>query len=114
MIFWVSWKSAILGVLVGAGILLIVNELGLFLRGAAGIGLGDVKMMAMIGAFLGLSGIGLTLFVAAPIAGVVSLVLLGQRQIGGRPALAVRRVPGSWGRSSRSLWDATCLRIVGR
>lgn len=75
LIYWVSGKSAVLGALAGAGLLLAANELGQLMRGAAGIGLGDVKMMAMIGAFVGLPGVVVTLTVAAPLAGAAFLAL---------------------------------------
>lgn len=48
-----GWIDALLGTLGGGGALLAI-ALGYFLvRGREGLGLGDVKMLAMIGAFLG-------------------------------------------------------------
>ena len=45
--------GSLLGVIVGGGLLWGVGEAYLRLRGVEGMGLGDVKMMAMVGAFLG-------------------------------------------------------------
>ena len=48
-----GWIDALLGTLAGGGALLAI-ALGYFLvRGREGLGLGDVKMLAMVGAFLG-------------------------------------------------------------
>ncbi len=56
-----------------AGMLWSVGWLYQKVRHRDGLGLGDVKMVAMIGAFLGLQGALLTLMVAAPLGAVVGL-----------------------------------------
>jgi leader peptidase (prepilin peptidase) / N-methyltransferase len=48
-----SLVDAILGAAVGGGLLWVVSEAYFKLRGREGMGLGDVKMMLMAGAFLG-------------------------------------------------------------
>ncbi len=48
-----SFVDALLGAAVGGGLLWLVGEGYFRLRGREGMGLGDVKMMLMIGAFLG-------------------------------------------------------------
>ena len=58
------------------------------LRGREGMGLGDVKLLAMIAAFLGLSQTLLALFAGVVAAGVYGVALLAR----GRPA-ATTRVP---------------------
>jgi len=45
--------SSLVGAALGAGVLLMVRQGWLWARGVDGLGLGDVKMLAMIGAFLG-------------------------------------------------------------
>jgi leader peptidase (prepilin peptidase)/N-methyltransferase len=47
------WVGSIFGALVGGGILLIVGIAYKAARKRQGLGIGDVKMMAMVGAFLG-------------------------------------------------------------
>ncbi len=48
-----SLISALLGVLIGGGLFMLVAELFYRLRGIEGLMYGDVKLMAVIGAFLG-------------------------------------------------------------
>lgn len=55
-----SFADAVLGAAVGAGMVYGVAQLYLRLRGIEGMGLGDVKLMGMFGAFLGVQ---LTIFV---------------------------------------------------
>src|SRR5206468_11225946 len=49
----IALAGSLLGAVVGGGLLWGVGEAYLRLRGVEGMGLGDVKMMAMVGAFLG-------------------------------------------------------------
>jgi leader peptidase (prepilin peptidase)/N-methyltransferase len=48
-----GWLASVIGAIAGGGILFAVAELYYRLRGVEGLGMGDVKMLAMIGAFLG-------------------------------------------------------------
>ena len=48
-----SWGQSLVGALVGGGFLLAVAGLYWLIRREEGIGMGDVKLLAMIGAFLG-------------------------------------------------------------
>lgn len=65
-----SFGDAALGALAGAGFIYGVGELYYRARGVEGMGFGDVKLMGMIGAFLGLKLTVFTLF-AASIAGSI-------------------------------------------
>jgi leader peptidase (prepilin peptidase)/N-methyltransferase len=62
--------NAALGVLIGAGVPFLIGEAFYRLRGIEGLGMGDVKMLAMIGAFLGWQLALFTLF-AASLVGVL-------------------------------------------
>jgi len=77
----VQWRDSVLGAIVGGGILLIVAIGFRLIRKKEGMGLGDVKFLAMIGAFLGWKAVILTLvlssFVGA-IVGYLSLRLSGK------------------------------------
>lgn len=50
---WVTWQEAGLGILLGGGILYAVAMGYALLTGQEGMGGGDIKLLAMIGAFLG-------------------------------------------------------------
>lgn len=71
-----GWLSSLLGLIFGAGILLVLNALYTRLRGHQGLGMGDVKMLAMIGAFLGWPLMLLTLLLASLGGSIVGLGLI--------------------------------------
>jgi leader peptidase (prepilin peptidase)/N-methyltransferase len=48
-----GWTSSVLGILLGGGVLYLTAEAYFRVRHEEGLGMGDVKMLAMIGAFLG-------------------------------------------------------------
>ncbi|HEY7443690.1 MAG TPA: prepilin peptidase [Vicinamibacterales bacterium] len=48
-----GWISSLIGIIAGGGVLLLMAEMYYRLRKEEGLGMGDVKMLAMIGAFLG-------------------------------------------------------------
>ena len=52
----ISFLDSLLGILVGGGSLLIISYTYYFLTKREGMGLGDVKLLAMIGSFLGWQG----------------------------------------------------------
>jgi leader peptidase (prepilin peptidase)/N-methyltransferase len=60
-----SMLQSVLGALVGFGILWAIAHLGTWLFKKDAMGGGDLKMMAMVGAFLGIPGVFLTLFLGA-------------------------------------------------
>jgi leader peptidase (prepilin peptidase)/N-methyltransferase len=63
--------EALLGALVGFGILWLVGKAGSWVFKKDAMGGGDIKMMAMVGAFLGIPGLLLTLFLGALLGSVV-------------------------------------------
>ena len=48
-----GWKASLIGLIAGGGVLFVIAEGYYRLRGVEGLGMGDVKMLSMIGAFLG-------------------------------------------------------------
>jgi len=60
-----GWLSSLIGVLVGGGVLWGMAEAYYRVRHEEGLGMGDVKMLAMIGAFLGWQLTLLTLMLAS-------------------------------------------------
>jgi len=71
-----SFTDALLGAAAGSGLLWVVAEGYFRLRGREGMGLGDVKMMAMVGAFLGLKRTLLTVLVGSLLGSVLGLLFM--------------------------------------
>ena len=71
-----SVADGLLGAAVGAGLLWIVGEGYFRLRGKEGMGLGDVKMMAMVGAFLGVKRTLLTVLFGSLLGSVVGIAIV--------------------------------------
>ena len=68
-----SLADAILGAAVGSGLLWLVSEVYFRLRNREGMGMGDVKMMLMAGAFLGLKRTLLTILAGSLLGSVLGL-----------------------------------------
>lgn len=77
-----SWLDAGLGALIGAGILILLINGWYWLRGVEGMGLGDVNMLALIGAYLGWQGVLITLSIASVSGSLVGLPLLFAGRLG--------------------------------
>jgi leader peptidase (prepilin peptidase)/N-methyltransferase len=73
--------DSVLGALLGYGIPWGLANAYLLLRGRQGMGLGDAKLLAMIGAFLGWKPMLLTVMVGAGVGSVVGLVLIALKRV---------------------------------
>ena len=73
-------SSALLGALVGGGVLFAIGEVWSRFRGIEAMGFGDVKMLAMIGAFLGLELVVITFVVSSFIGGIAGATLVAARR----------------------------------
>jgi len=71
-----GWRDSAIGLLVGGGVLWLMGELYFRVRGEEGMGFGDVKMLAMIGAFLGWKLMILTLMLSSFIGSIVGLGMI--------------------------------------
>jgi leader peptidase (prepilin peptidase)/N-methyltransferase len=78
--------SATLGVLLGGGLPYLIAWAYLKLRGAEGLGMGDVKMLAMVGAFLGWPLMLLTLFLGSIGGAVAGITMMAA----GRGSMTLR------------------------
>jgi leader peptidase (prepilin peptidase)/N-methyltransferase len=78
----VSWLEALLGVLVGTMLFVAVIVLS---RG--GMGGGDLKLGAMLGAFLGWKALLVALFVAVLVGGAMAVMLLATRRLARKDAI---------------------------
>src|SRR5277367_651813 len=74
-----SLVDALLGAAVGSGLLWLVSEAYFKLRGREGMGLGDVKMMLMAGAFLGAKRTLLTIFAGSILGSILGLLFMTAR-----------------------------------
>ena len=78
-----DWAVALLGALLGgaagAGSLWLVREAYYRLRHVEGMGMGDVKMMLMVGAFLGWQLTVLTIFIGSLLGSLVGVLLIVAR-----------------------------------
>jgi leader peptidase (prepilin peptidase)/N-methyltransferase len=71
-----GYKDALLGVLLGGGVLWAIAFLYELVRKQEGMGGGDIKLLAMIGAFLGYKAVLVTVFVSAFVGSVVGVTLM--------------------------------------
>jgi len=81
-----GWRSSAIGILIGGGLPWLLAEVWIRLRGVEGLGFGDVKMLAMVGAFLGWPQVILTL-VLSSLAGSlvgVALIVTGRGSMGSK------------------------------
>lgn len=75
------------GALLGGGLLFLVAETWLWLRGEEGMGLGDAKLLAMVGAFLGWPGVAVTFVVGCLLGAGAGMALVLMRRAGRRTRL---------------------------
>lgn len=79
--------SSLVGILVGGGSLLLVAWAYQFFTGVEGMGGGDIKLLAMIGAFLGWPAVPVALFFASLTGSVVGLIFMFWKGVGSKYAL---------------------------
>jgi len=65
--------SSLIGAGGGAGVLFITGEVYLLVRGTEGVGMGDVLLLGMIGAFLGWPGVLFTLLVGSMLGSICGI-----------------------------------------
>jgi len=82
-----GWLASLIGIVAGGGSLFAIAEVYYRVRREEGLGMGDVKMLAMIGAFLGWKMALFTLMMASVAGSVVGLVLIVSRRGGMKYAL---------------------------
>jgi leader peptidase (prepilin peptidase)/N-methyltransferase len=68
--------DSLLGTLVGGGILYFVGWAYALITKKEGMGGGDIKLLAMIGAFLGWKGVIFTIFIASTVGAVTGILIM--------------------------------------
>ncbi len=87
----VGWQSSLIGIAVGGGVLFVTGLLYQLVRRQEGVGLGDVFLLAMVGAFIGWQGVLFTLFFGALLGSLGGLAV----GIFGTPTEAPAPPPGA-------------------
>ena len=75
-----GWRDSAIGLVLGGGSLWLMGEIYFRVRGEEGMGFGDVKMLAMIGAFLGWKLMLLTLVLSSFIGSVVGVGMIALKR----------------------------------
>ena len=75
-----GWVDSLIGLVVGGGGLFLIAEGYYRLRREEGLGMGDVKMLAMIGAFLGWKLTIVTLMMASLAGSIIGVLLIATRR----------------------------------
>jgi leader peptidase (prepilin peptidase) / N-methyltransferase len=75
-----GWLASLVGILLGGGLLYAIAEAYYRVRHEEGLGMGDVKMLAMIGAFLGWKLTVVTLMLASVSGSIIGLLLIVARR----------------------------------
>lgn len=73
--------DSLLGVLLGGGLLWLMAWLSPYLFGKEGMGGGDIKLLAMVGAFLGWEPVLLTVLVGSSIGALTGLALIALKRL---------------------------------
>jgi leader peptidase (prepilin peptidase)/N-methyltransferase len=80
----VSWQQSGLGILCGGGVLYAVASGYYLITRREGMGMGDVKLLAMIGAFLGWQSLLFVVFASSLSGSVVGLIAMRSQGKGGQ------------------------------
>ncbi len=77
-----SWSESLIGIVLGGGFFYLVAIAFLYLRHKEGLGGGDIKLLAMIGAFLGWPGVVFTVLAASLVGSVAGLAIMWRTRKG--------------------------------
>jgi len=110
---WLSLGDAVLGAVLGAGFIWAVGELYFRLRGFEGMGFGDVKLLLMIGAFLGPKLTVITIGISSLSAAIAGLTMFPGKYSRRKQAVSLkRRFPDENERKRKAYESAMrCMRL---
>jgi len=104
-----SWQDAALGILIGGGSLWLIAWLYERATGKAGMGGGDIKLLGMIGAFIGWEGVLFTIFFSSLTGSIIGLSIMRAQR--GTMKMAIPYGPFlATGGAVYTLWGA---RLIG-
>jgi len=79
-----TWQSSLIGLLIGGGVLYAIALSYFLLRKMDGMGGGDIKLLAMIGAWLGWQSLPFVIFASSFSGSLVGLIAMLYQKKGGR------------------------------
>jgi leader peptidase (prepilin peptidase) / N-methyltransferase len=82
-----GWRDSLIGIVIGGGVLFAIAEAYYRVRKQEGLGMGDVKLLGMIGAFLGWKLVLLTLVLASFAGSVIGVAMIATGRGGMKYAL---------------------------
>ena len=80
----VTWQSSLIGILAGGGVLYAVAFFYATLRKIDGMGGGDIKLLAMIGAWLGWQALPFVILMSSTTGSIVGVVAMCRQKKGGQ------------------------------
>ncbi len=72
----VGWQESLIGLIIGGGVLYLISLLYYLLRKQEGMGGGDIKLLAMLGAFLGYLSLPFIIFASSISGAVIGIATL--------------------------------------
>lgn len=84
---WHSWSNSLIGIVAGGGFLLLIAYGYELLTKKEGMGGGDIKLLAMMGAFLGWRAVPFIIFAASLLGSVVGVTLMLVQKKDGKLAI---------------------------
>lgn len=78
-----TWQSSLIGLLLGGGVLYAIAFLYYLLRKQDGMGGGDIKLLAMIGAWLGWQSLPFVILVSSATGSIIGLIAMRWQKKGG-------------------------------
>ncbi|MFT5697630.1 MAG: leader peptidase (prepilin peptidase)/N-methyltransferase [Desulforhopalus sp.] len=79
-----TWQSSLIGIAIGGGVLYSIALAYFLIRKIDGMGGGDIKLLAMIGAWLGWQSLPFVIFASSLSGTIVGLIAMGYQKKGGR------------------------------
>lgn len=76
MLSSISFRDSLIGALIGGGSLFLVAWGYYHFTGKEGMGGGDIKLLAMIGAFIGWQGVFFTIFISSAVGSIIGIFLM--------------------------------------
>lgn len=80
----VTWQDSLIGLLLGGGVLYTIALLYALLRKIDGMGGGDIKLLAMIGAWLGWQSLLFVILFSSSTGSIIGILAMTRQKMGGQ------------------------------